>query len=115
MIDIIYKYFDKFCDSKDEITKDGDLGNTHYFVLNSKFGFKLKFGYEIIGGYTTLDIIGIEGYQKIQSSKNFQKRQNQFLRKKYGFFKSVFSSKKFEGYIEFFSIYLNEVFQETND
>lgn len=115
MIDIIYKYFDRYCDSKDDITSNGHLGNTHYFVLNSKFGFKLKFGYEIIGGYTTLDIIGIEGYQKIQSSKNFQKRQNRFLRRKYGFFKSVFSSKIFEGYIEFFSDYLDEVLQGMND
>ena len=109
MIDNIYKYFTNFVNSKDDIRYDGNFGNTPSYVLVSKYGFRLKFGFELIGGYTTLEILDCKHIPyNIQSTKNFQRLQNRFLRKKYGLLKSLFSSKLFEGYLEFFSMYLDE-------
>lgn len=116
MIDNIYKYFTNFVNSKDDIRYDGNFGNTQSYVLVSKYGFRLKFGIELIGGYITFEILDCKHITyNIQSTKNFQRLQNRFLRKKYGLLKLLFSSKLFDGYLEFFSIYLDERIVEITE
>jgi hypothetical protein len=113
MINEIYKCFANVVDSIDDIRYDGNLVNTQNYILVSKHGFRIRFGFELIGGYTTFTVIGYPYIDSnVQSTREFQRMQSRFLRKKYGFFKSLFSSKQYEGYLEFFAKYVDDILKK---
>lgn len=106
------------------ISKDREVYKTHrtgieYYLIVTKENFNIIISYEYIDNiwnlYITfnkseeLESINYNEYISLSGKKLFYTTQNKFLRKRIGFLRSIFTSRKEDSlFIEFFAKYIKE-------